>query len=167
MVGGDPHQAATTQIRTQIIPIALTLQGYEDANGDPLVLDVAPVIEPFRNSPSFRRALYGTGFTQFGDAVQRAEFFHAMDPDWHTLLTPPAPLIGVNIDVPRGQATLYRNRRTGALFAIVDDAFFISHRSEEHTSELQSPDHLVCRLLLEKKKIRVVRHHALGEGAEL
>src|SRR5690348_17792112 len=27
-----------------------------------------------------------------------------------------------------------------------------SHRSEEHTSELQSPVHLVCRLLLEKKK---------------
>src|SRR5258708_21470111 len=27
-----------------------------------------------------------------------------------------------------------------------------SSRSEEHTSELQSPDHLVCRLLLEKKK---------------
>src|SRR5258708_29284249 len=26
-----------------------------------------------------------------------------------------------------------------------------SGRSEEHTSELQSPDHLVCRLLLEKK----------------
>src|SRR5258708_18842191 len=26
------------------------------------------------------------------------------------------------------------------------------NRSEEHTSELQSPDHLVCRLLLEKKK---------------
>src|SRR5258708_18159695 len=26
-------------------------------------------------------------------------------------------------------------------------------RSEEHTSELQSPDHLVCRLLLEKKNI--------------
>src|SRR5438876_7924746 len=27
-----------------------------------------------------------------------------------------------------------------------------SNRSEEHTSELQSPVHLVCRLLLEKKK---------------
>src|SRR5258708_14609031 len=26
------------------------------------------------------------------------------------------------------------------------------NRSEEHTSELQSPDHLACRLLLEKKK---------------
>src|SRR5438552_18446943 len=29
---------------------------------------------------------------------------------------------------------------------------FTATRSEEHTSELQSPDHLVCRLLLEKKK---------------
>src|SRR5438552_8260220 len=28
----------------------------------------------------------------------------------------------------------------------------VQTRSEEHTSELQSPDHLVCRLLLEKKK---------------
>src|SRR5258708_23207365 len=28
----------------------------------------------------------------------------------------------------------------------------VEDRSEEHTSELQSPDHLVCRLLLEKKK---------------
>src|SRR5258708_11567619 len=30
---------------------------------------------------------------------------------------------------------------------------WLVERSEEHTSELQSPDHLVCRLLLEKKKI--------------
>src|SRR5438552_12130782 len=29
----------------------------------------------------------------------------------------------------------------------------MGERSEEHTSELQSPDHLVCRLLLEKKKL--------------
>src|SRR5258708_21423781 len=31
-------------------------------------------------------------------------------------------------------------------------------RSEEHTSELQSPDHLVCRLLLEKKKKQHIEH---------
>src|SRR5690348_17389847 len=31
-------------------------------------------------------------------------------------------------------------------------------RSEEHTSELQSPVHLVCRLLLEKKKERYSNH---------
>src|SRR5258708_19243173 len=33
-------------------------------------------------------------------------------------------------------------------------------RSEEHTSELQSPDHLVCRLLLEKKKKTKKSNHS-------
>src|SRR2546429_6601974 len=41
--------------------------------------------------------------------------------------------------------TLYRNRRDGTF----ED---VTARSEEHTSELQSRLHLVCRLLLEKKK---------------
>src|SRR5258708_23733422 len=36
-----------------------------------------------------------------------------------------------------------------------DAAIIEEKRSEEHTSELQSPDHLVCRLLLEKKKSRL------------
>src|SRR5258708_19914369 len=36
--------------------------------------------------------------------------------------------------------------------SIDDGTGSVSSRSEEHTSELQSPDHLVCRLLLEKKK---------------
>src|SRR5574337_6447 len=41
----------------------------------------------------------------------------------------------------------------GELFQILkDDAVKVLHRSEEHTSELQSPLNLVCRLLLEKKK---------------
>src|SRR5258708_26512073 len=38
------------------------------------------------------------------------------------------------------------------LFAGEQFLFEALVRSEEHTSELQSPDHLVCRLLLEKKK---------------
>src|SRR5947208_11486748 len=41
-------------------------------------------------------------------------------------------------------------------------------RSEEHTSELQSPDHLVCRLLLEKKKkeseVDLQPHNAVDES---
>src|SRR5258708_21741077 len=36
-------------------------------------------------------------------------------------------------------------------------------RSEEHTSELQSPDHLVCRLLLEKKKKHQDSHQSKAE----
>src|SRR5258708_31156268 len=38
------------------------------------------------------------------------------------------------------------------------------YRSEEHTSELQSPDHLVCRLLLEKKKNSPHRFAARRRG---
>src|SRR5258708_27669474 len=46
--------------------------------------------------------------------------------------------LGHDVDrAERGVAALVRVKRA---------------RSEEHTSELQSPDHLVCRLLLEKKK---------------
>src|SRR5258708_31636811 len=37
-------------------------------------------------------------------------------------------------------------------------------RSEEHTSELQSPDHLVCRLLLEKKNNHKYAKYTVSEG---
>src|SRR5947208_9776695 len=40
-------------------------------------------------------------------------------------------------------------------FSALAQVFRQVDRSEEHTSELQSPDHLVCRLLLEKKKKKV------------
>src|SRR5712671_6740398 len=54
--------------------------------------------------------------------------------------------------------TLFRSRRTECPLGPsghrrIDVRHGCEHqRSEEHTSELQSPDHLVCRLLLEKKK---------------
>src|SRR5256885_16660268 len=41
-----------------------------------------------------------------------------------------------------------------ALPGVAESAVFGAPRSEEHTSELQSPCNLVCRLLLEKKKKR-------------
>src|SRR5947208_11334055 len=50
----------------------------------------------------------------------------------------------VGTDLP--QILEHRLGTLGAVDRAADD------RSEEHTSELQSPDHLVCRLLLEKKK---------------
>src|SRR5438552_14741594 len=49
---------------------------------------------------------------------------------------------------------LYGERRFDEAIAQIQQhtpAAFANDRSEEHTSELQSPDHLVCRLLLEKK----------------
>src|SRR5690348_17860039 len=40
-----------------------------------------------------------------------------------------------------------------------DGTGYTTARSEEHTSELQSPVHLVCRLLLEKKKKNTTKQH--------
>src|SRR5437764_9451451 len=48
-----------------------------------------------------------------------------------------------------------RERRKGGRRFLLDglqESFPVRGRSEEHTSELQSPMYLVCRLLLEKKK---------------
>src|SRR5256885_13186602 len=39
-----------------------------------------------------------------------------------------------------------------------NQSFNVTGRSEEHTSELQSPCNLVCRLLLEKKNMKTAHH---------
>src|SRR5258708_21006979 len=60
---------------------------------------------------------------------------------------------------PAPQGALTRGPSAGARFKedapksrAIGRLLRTNERSEEHTSELQSPDHLVCRLLLEKKK---------------
>src|SRR3712207_7929433 len=55
-------------------------------------------------------------------------------------------MLGVTMDVTERQET---------------DARLQALRSEEHTSELQSRQYLVCRLLLEKKKTRIFTHHLI------
>src|SRR5690348_17360694 len=50
------------------------------------------------------------------------------------------------LEIPR------RKERAAALYGRTTISGRTHERSEEHTSELQSPVHLVCRLLLEKKK---------------
>src|SRR6266481_9419555 len=66
----------------------------------------------------------------------------------------PVPLLvdadGLNALAPSG-------REPGALDALRrETATVLTPRSEEHTSELQSQFHLVCRLLLEKKKKKYI-----------
>src|SRR3712207_9138555 len=61
---------------------------------------------------------------------------------------------------PRGARLRQLARRAGRadLPARVADRVRRPHRSEEHTSELQSRQYLVCRLLLEKKKTNNHKH---------
>ena len=126
VVGQAPQKGQSTHIATQIIPISLYFEGYTDEQGNPIVLDMAPRLAAVLNSPNFHATSYTTGITQFADAVQRAQFFRVMSPEWHTLLDAPRVLRTVNIDVPRGSATLYRMRSSGAIFAVIDEGFFLS-----------------------------------------
>ncbi|MGE5321297.1 MAG: hypothetical protein ACM3SW_00440 [Actinomycetota bacterium] len=126
VVGADPHAGGITRIPTQLKPVALLFEGYEDDKGEPIVLSPEPVVMSVRNSPNFRSAQYQTGFTQFADAVQRAQFYNSMSADWHTLLEMPAILKPLIMVVPKNSARVFRNPSTGAVYAIVDTDFFVS-----------------------------------------
>src|SRR3989454_5839880 len=70
---------------------------------------------------------------------------HRLDRDTSGLL-----LVAKTEAAHRRLATMIEQRRVERIYAAV--AWGHLARSEEHTSELQSPCNLVCRLLLEKKK---------------
>jgi hypothetical protein len=125
MVGRTPFAAQTTVVPTSLIPISFFFDEYVDASGNNIIMDVTPVIGRTLNSPDFEPASYGTGFTQFADAVQRAEFFGVMDSHWHTLIASPRKLTPVQVEVPPGAAQLFETP-TGTILALLDGNFFDS-----------------------------------------
>src|SRR5256885_12294500 len=62
--------------------------------------------------------------------------------------------------LPEGEGSVPPTSRTPAQMSSTP-VHLVGDRSEEHTSELQSPCNLVCRLLLEKKKIRATDREML------
>src|SRR5690348_18397948 len=81
-------------------------------------------------------------------------FFNAAaNTEIYTLSLHDALPIWMQLPMRNGPANAFPRRQNGnLLLAVAAIARNIRGRSEEHTSELQSPVHLVCRLLLEKKK---------------
>src|SRR5256885_12702624 len=71
-----------------------------------------------------------------------------MDGERGTVLLQPTPH-----EIAEAQARELGRRELGLQLEEVVDQASVTTRSEEHTSELQSPCNLVCRLLLEKKNI--------------
>jgi hypothetical protein len=125
MAGGNPRNGDTTQIGTDLIAISLVFDEFADASGNPVVIDVTPVLPNFLDSPNFVRSSYSSGFAQFGDAVQRAEFFNVAPNDWHTELNRPRRLTPVTIEVPVGASFVFHGPN-GLTFALVDANFFFS-----------------------------------------
>jgi hypothetical protein len=86
MIGNDPLLGGTTEIPAKITTVSVQLL---NPNGSVFAnVPFGPFEDLTEDSPNFRAANYSVGRTQFGDAVQRAEFFNMMDPSWHTQLNP-------------------------------------------------------------------------------
>ena len=123
MVGTNPAVSnVTTTVPTVLIPVKFVF-----ANG--AVLDGTGKVANILGSPNFNDATYGTGITQFADAVQRAEFFHSISttsPNWHALLGTPTVLPTQIIDVPQDQAVTLIGRRSGKLFALMSSSWFFT-----------------------------------------
>lgn len=101
MIGNDPLVGGTTTI-----PVAMTEVSLQLLNADGTTFALVPYA-PFStlttHSPNFANAFYdsSTVGTQFGDAVQRAEFFNTAKTSWHTKLGAPAIVNNVTITVPK------------------------------------------------------------------
>ena len=96
-VGNPPQMGRTTLIGAPIQAVSVEL---DDANGNlrfvggnPLISDATQFVAPVLESPVFSNFTYSSGAdpTQFSDAIQRAQYFNKMKPDWHTLLAPLTP----------------------------------------------------------------------------
>src|SRR3712207_8311303 len=70
-------------------------------------------------------------------------------------------LLGLETPAAMFKVAAERNQEAELSETLRREALRVARRSEEHTSELQSRQYLVCRLLLEKKKTRVTRAKAV------
>lgn len=125
MAGHSPSGNVTTSIATSLIPISFFFDEFVDSNGNNIVIDVSPAVTSTLTGPDFANASYGTGTTQFADAIQRAEFFHQQAGSWHTRILNPRMLQGVVVEVPPGASKLFQTS-SGVIFAEMDEGFFVS-----------------------------------------
>ena len=105
MVGTDPRRGGTTQVRTVIIPLRMT---FADGSVFDARSDVREVVEsPLFEATRFPGDLSALGRTQYGDAVQRAEFWSIARHDYHVLLGQPqiAPVVDLSVPASLGYTT--------------------------------------------------------------
>jgi hypothetical protein len=90
----DDQSGETTTIDAPVVAVNLDLRNFDGSkrfvNGHRLFSDGTQFVSPVLSSPVFSKTFYDSSEspTQFTDAVQRAEFFHKADEEWHTLLRP-------------------------------------------------------------------------------
>jgi hypothetical protein len=145
MAGRRPEAGGTTTFNAPIVPVSLDLLDYNgsvrEVNGHKLHYSVQPYVDAVVHSPVFQNADYTSSDipTQFADAVQRAEFYNAMQPDWHTLLRPSVKAERT-LAIPRGAYYFALNGDgTCCAFVLVDINVFSNLFFPSSTTDVSSP----------------------------
>lgn len=132
MVGNPPEKGGLTTLDAPIVPVEVDLLDDNGEvrviNGHPLVSDPSGFINGVLNSPVFHKAKYSSSNTptQISDAIQRAQFFNRMKPDWHTTLTPIVRTKRV-MKVPAGEYFFALNPDGSCcLFVLIDANTFVN-----------------------------------------
>jgi len=98
MIGNDPLLGGKTEIPAKITTVSLNLLNVPAGFSASVPFSFEDLLT---DSPNFEEADYSSGHhIQFGDAVQRAEFFNTMGENWHTTLDPRVEN-RVTFDIPR------------------------------------------------------------------
>ncbi len=117
MIGTDPSQgSATTTVPVTIVPLKIVFSDGTTFDGSQQVTNVL-------NSPLFQAASFSSGDTQFGDAMQRAEFWKIVSKsssDYHVLLAAPTIAPVVTIHVPATDGSV----RTTANGVVIGTVYF-------------------------------------------
>ena len=149
MAGRNPAKGGTAVIGTQIIPVNMVLDGCTDANGNPVAFNIdRATLKNTLNSPEFEAANFTTGYTQYTDAVMRAEFQGVMKKDWHMLLNNTNILEPVTVEVPPEDSACLYFPPTGQPFADVDIDYFAGQM--QTILELENVDPTQLSIVLTK-----------------
>lgn len=90
IAGQQPDAGGTTTIPTVLVPLSLSFDASGGRNGHRVVMNAEDDVPAILHSPIFEVFPFATGNTQYGDAVQRAQFFKAAKAEWHTLWGDPS-----------------------------------------------------------------------------
>lgn len=114
MVGTAPSTGATTVEPTILQPIKVVF-------ADGTEFDASTIAAATVASPIFQPASFSSGFTQYGDAIQRAMFWNdGGSGSYHVLLSQPTVRPTITITVPQGAGFTATASRTGATIGLVN-----------------------------------------------
>jgi hypothetical protein len=119
MMGNDPQLGGRTDIPANITAISLNLLNVPTGFSATVPFSFSDLLT---DSPNFAETNYTSGSQiQFGDAIQRAEFFNNMRENWHTVLDP-SIVNRVTINIPRHVQVQLPN---GSIVTV--QSYFVGH----------------------------------------